>query len=432
MAPRKSIFGDYSFYDPETFQQPVSVSFRNAYKFAPEEDDSPFKSLASRFQFDTSQPADSTTSSVSRPTNRFKSKYGAFQEIQEETSAIDAFRNYLQRAPQREDYAPGLGNRIGAAIAGFGVGLQDPAKGFALSQSMIEQPYRRAQEAYEAEGGRLGSLAEIEATTNKARLEDRKAYQEYLKNLNVDEREDFKANLTAEERDLAKERFGYEKERDEAQLELARQRLRQDGMKSMVNDKGEEVWFNVNEINDPSKHVNLGKTSKARELVQGDIRADAARTTAGAAASRAATDAARLTTVDQPRAGIAERAENRMGETALQGIAESRERITNMGEVPQQEQYAAKINAAMEVITSNPEYSSHFQDGKFVVDPWGTDNEKSFTKFMEKVNEKAEELLSRQYKNLRRGSSRTTTTTAPSSGTTDLGNLGNVPSGRRP
>lgn len=79
------------------------------------------------------------------------------------TPALDEYRSYLSRAPKREDYQlSGIGKAL-AAISGFGEGMRGgAARAYETSSAIMDEPYRRASEDYNTQGGRMKELADLE------------------------------------------------------------------------------------------------------------------------------------------------------------------------------------------------------------------------------------------------------------------------------
>lgn len=80
--------------------------------------------------------------------------------------ASSAYSKFLQQgAPKIEDYQPTKLSRIGAMLSGFSAGYRNPAEGYGVAQSILEQPYRRALEQYSTEGDILREAARFEDST---------------------------------------------------------------------------------------------------------------------------------------------------------------------------------------------------------------------------------------------------------------------------
>lgn len=90
------------------------------------------------------------------------------------TPALDEYRSYLSRAPKREDYQlSGIGKAL-AAISGFGEGMRGgAARAYETSSAIMDEPYRRATEDYNTQGGRLKEKADLEyrGLTDQQKLE---------------------------------------------------------------------------------------------------------------------------------------------------------------------------------------------------------------------------------------------------------------------
>lgn len=80
--------------------------------------------------------------------------------------AQQAFGNYIQDQPMRQDYAPGRLRQILGAAGGFSAGWQQgPQAGINVATGIVETPYRQALEQWKIGLAPRQSAAQIEATT---------------------------------------------------------------------------------------------------------------------------------------------------------------------------------------------------------------------------------------------------------------------------
>lgn len=76
--------------------------------------------------------------------------------------ALQAYRDYISRLPQREDYKPGVMTRIAAALSGFGAGLRSPEEGVRVASDINSSRFRNTMTDYANEGVGLKEQADIE------------------------------------------------------------------------------------------------------------------------------------------------------------------------------------------------------------------------------------------------------------------------------
>src|SRR5688572_17098096 len=104
----------------------------------------------------------------------------SFQEAYPRERMSDYERFLMQGAPRQEDHQRSKGAKIAAALlSGLGGYLGDGGATVKNTNNALMQPYERAMNEYELEGGRLKELSSIEtARTNQDRLA-LKAIQDY-------------------------------------------------------------------------------------------------------------------------------------------------------------------------------------------------------------------------------------------------------------
>jgi hypothetical protein len=327
-------------------------------------------------------------SNVSRP---------RFQGVEPESSAISAFKEYLSQAPSRADYSPSFMNRVGAALSGFGIGLRDPVAGLQATTSLLEQPYRQALEEYGQRGQRLGALAEIEASSNKSRLESQKQLMDYMDKMTDNERATFLANIQAGEFGLKQQQFEYTKGRDIIKDQQEREALEARGWESFTDNEGTE--YLVNPITNERK--TLGPSAKRTEMGIASRRAGAAETSAGAAWQNAITNRRELEEVGIPRVGLEGERVGISGRAEDRRERESAERVLNMGRIDPRDDMMAEIAAARELINKNPEYASYYDFTKGTINTGGwLGDENTAKQFSKKLLELKNEKLLRKYKDI--------------------------------
>ena len=78
------------------------------------------------------------------------------------TTPTDDYRSYLESAPRREDYSPGLLRKILGGVSGFSTGyFQGPAAGIQAAQQITNQPYNTAYGDWAARGQEVDKLREL-------------------------------------------------------------------------------------------------------------------------------------------------------------------------------------------------------------------------------------------------------------------------------
>jgi hypothetical protein len=112
--------------------------------------------------------------------------------------------------PQRHDYDLGKWGKVGAALAGFGAGYQDPAKGVAVATGLRDAPYKRALTDYDNKLKNLGEVAGFEQDDRKNRMAGLKLELEGVKDRRTADRDDLKFQSEADRR------------RDQTKNEIAR------------------------------------------------------------------------------------------------------------------------------------------------------------------------------------------------------------------
>lgn len=145
------------------------------------------------FQFDLNderfnQPSVEQEQEQSDPYNDIISRYRSI--LSGDSPALGRYREAMQNMPRREDHDLGRWGKIGAALAGFGAGYNDPSEGIKVATSLREAPYRRALDDYGLELNNLGQEAEFEHQDRANRLKGLDLELESYKDRRSLERED--------------------------------------------------------------------------------------------------------------------------------------------------------------------------------------------------------------------------------------------------
>lgn len=89
-----------------------------------------------------------------------------FPELQNQ--ALNTYKGYLSEAPTREQYKPGIWEKIGAALAGSSTtwASRNPAAGLDVTRQYLDDRYNRALEDWSNRGKGLAQAASIEENEN--------------------------------------------------------------------------------------------------------------------------------------------------------------------------------------------------------------------------------------------------------------------------
>lgn len=88
---------------------------------------------------------------------------------QQDTPALDNYRNLISSMPQREDYKTSKLGKVLAGIAGFST--LDSGAAFNTTRNLIDAPYNRAMTGFKSKADQYGALADIEEKTNKNKFD---------------------------------------------------------------------------------------------------------------------------------------------------------------------------------------------------------------------------------------------------------------------
>lgn len=152
------MFGPYRFQ----FGQPVTDPFQSPYK---------------KLLFDSAEESNSFDHNPQPPVEAQPPAtfMDAYRELLKGNNgpSMERYRKFLESgAPRREDYKPGVANRIAAILSGISSSFSgNPQNAASITSSMLEAPYRRRLEDYSQEGGRLKELAEVESLDQKNKLQ---------------------------------------------------------------------------------------------------------------------------------------------------------------------------------------------------------------------------------------------------------------------
>jgi hypothetical protein len=138
--------------------------------------------------------------------------------MSEPDEAQDKFDSYLAEQPTEDQYRPSKKRRVGAALAGFGVGLTNPIAGIKIGQDIADEPYNRAVSDWTRKGKplalaanqeqkgkttRINMLKDYITAEHQANVEDYQAHNIAADNL----RADLALAATNEERAAAQRRY---------------------------------------------------------------------------------------------------------------------------------------------------------------------------------------------------------------------------------
>lgn len=77
--------------------------------------------------------------------------------------SMDAYREYLKKTPDMNDYKPNWMTRIAAGLSGAAAGYRDPAKGIETAMKINRSGYDSALADYATHGKTLGEAAKLES-----------------------------------------------------------------------------------------------------------------------------------------------------------------------------------------------------------------------------------------------------------------------------
>lgn len=94
----------------------------------------------------------------------------------EDSPAVTRYNKYLEDQPTEEKYKPSGKRRLGAALAGFAVGLSDPEAGGKLATNIIEDPFKSAIKNWERKRLPLENAATAENRERVTKISSLKDY----------------------------------------------------------------------------------------------------------------------------------------------------------------------------------------------------------------------------------------------------------------
>lgn len=109
--------------------------------------------------------------------------------LSEEMPALQRLRSLGALVPKRDEYTPGFGGKLSAALAGFAAGFGNPGAAYQTAVNAREAPYRRALEDFGIEKEILGEQAELERYDRQNRLGGAKAELEALDDMLTQQRQ---------------------------------------------------------------------------------------------------------------------------------------------------------------------------------------------------------------------------------------------------
>jgi len=83
----------------------------------------------------------------------------------------DRFKQLVESAPKREDFAPNNFDRVGSMMSGFAAGWRNPSEGVGLARNILDRPYNEAMEEHQGQLSNVGTLANLEDSRIKRELE---------------------------------------------------------------------------------------------------------------------------------------------------------------------------------------------------------------------------------------------------------------------
>lgn len=103
-----------------------------------------------------------------RPVDRFSQL--EFPELQNQ--ALSTYKDYLAKAPTREQYNPSIWEKIGAALAGSSTAWasKNPGAGLEVTRNFLDDRYNRAVQDWDIKGKGLAAAANIEENENTNKM----------------------------------------------------------------------------------------------------------------------------------------------------------------------------------------------------------------------------------------------------------------------
>lgn len=109
--------------------------------------------------------------------------------LSEEMPALQRLRSLGALLPKREEYNPGFGGKLAAALSGFAAGFGNPAMAYKVASEQREAPYRRALEDFSIDKEMLGEEAELERYDRANRISGAKAELEAIDDMLTQQRQ---------------------------------------------------------------------------------------------------------------------------------------------------------------------------------------------------------------------------------------------------
>lgn len=101
------------------------------------------------------------------------------QMLQQKPESESILENYLGRRPTREQFGNSLGRKLLAGLTGFTSGLQfgpggqvhaDPARSFAITSRIADEPFNEAMQDYNSEGRQVYDYAKLKESSRQREL----------------------------------------------------------------------------------------------------------------------------------------------------------------------------------------------------------------------------------------------------------------------
>src|SRR6266576_811941 len=165
-AKFRNVFGDFS----RTFNPNDSETQQDSGILYPKR-----KPLSVNFGVNKLDPnsyscADNQESRIQRATKLLMDTYN------EPSQAEGRYNTFIANQPSEVNYQPSKKRRLGAALAGFGIGLTNPEQGSRVASDIVEEPFRSALSDWTRQEGPLRAAALTESSGRTAKINALKDY----------------------------------------------------------------------------------------------------------------------------------------------------------------------------------------------------------------------------------------------------------------
>lgn len=314
-------------------------------------------------------------------------RYKAQEETEPNFPAMQAFSEFMQKgAPMQEDYAPGLGRKIGAALVGLGAGFKNPALGYQATRDILNTPFRNAYTDWANQADSLKANAEIEKDTIENTIKLRK-----------DERDEARADATIAQGDRK-----LDQDEDRLLRDLNNDKIKQEQDRLEYEARGwrtEKVDGRIIMINPiTDKKVDLGPDAdieiRKKQLDINQQNANTNKFSADTGRMNAETNERNVDSLEETRMWNSLNNFNRTNNATAAG-----RRPKN---VPIREYVQAEYQAAAELARENPAYAKYIGDDGSVKRPtnwFGRDavDTEEFERFMDALELRQNAIIEKQY-----------------------------------